>query len=129
MYRSGSDTWFYDKCSAVRALCVYLRPRFSLHRTENNITLRPPKCRYHSDMEFSVCRRCINPEIDTVFKCRRLSSIMCLQTSVFRYNNPRTVITFIFFFMGIDVDGTRKNDPRKNDPREKWFLEKWSTEK
>ena len=55
MYRSGSDTRFYDKCSAVTALCVYLRPRFSLHRTENdNITLRPLKCRYHSDMEFSV---------------------------------------------------------------------------
>ena len=55
MYRSGSDTGFYDKCSAIRALRVYLRPRFSLHRTENdNITLRPLKCRYHSDMEFSV---------------------------------------------------------------------------
>ena len=58
MYRSGSDTGFYDKCSAVRALRVYLRPRFSLHRTENdNITLRPLKCRYHSDMEFSVNER------------------------------------------------------------------------
>ena len=56
MYRSGSDIGFYDKCSAVRALRLYLRPRFSLHRTENdNITLRPLKCRYHSDMEFSVC--------------------------------------------------------------------------
>ena len=56
MYRSGSDTGFYDKCSAVRALRVYLQPRFSLHRTENdNITLRPLKCRYHSDMEFLVC--------------------------------------------------------------------------
>ena len=55
MYRSGSDTGFHDKCSAVRALRVYLRPRFSLHRTENdNITLQPLKCRYHSDMEFSV---------------------------------------------------------------------------
>ena len=55
MYGSGSDTGFYDKCSAVRALRVYLRPRISLHRTENdNITLRPLKCRYHSDMEFSV---------------------------------------------------------------------------
>ena len=55
MYRSGSDTGLYDKCSAVRALHVYLRPRFSLHRTENdNITLRALKCRYHSDMEFSV---------------------------------------------------------------------------
>ena len=53
MYRSGRDTGFYDKCSAVRA--IYLRPRFSLHRTENdNITLRPLKCRYNSDMEFSV---------------------------------------------------------------------------
>ena len=42
MYRSCSDTGFYDKCSAVRALRVYLRPRSSLHRTENdNITLRP----------------------------------------------------------------------------------------
>ena len=60
MYRSGSDTGFYDKCSAVRALRVYLRPRFSLHRTENdNITLRPIaiNCRYHSDMEFSVRAR------------------------------------------------------------------------
>ena len=58
MYRSGSDTGFYDKCSAVRALRVYLRPRFSLHRTENdNITLRPLKCRYHSDMEFSVFQK------------------------------------------------------------------------
>ena len=55
MYRSGSDTGFYDKCSAVRALRVYLRPRFSLHGTENdNITLRLLKCRYHNDMEFSV---------------------------------------------------------------------------
>ena len=36
MYRSGSYTAFYDKCSAVRALRVYLRPRFSLHRTEND---------------------------------------------------------------------------------------------
>ena len=55
MYRSGSQTGFYDKYSAVRALRVYLRPRFSLHRTENdNITLRPLKCRYYSDMEFSV---------------------------------------------------------------------------
>ena len=55
MNRSGSDTGFYDKCSAVRVLRVYLRPRFSLHRTENdNITLRPLECRYHSDMEFSV---------------------------------------------------------------------------
>ena len=59
MYRSGSDTGFYDKCSAVRALRVYLRPRFSLHRTENgNITLRPLKSRYHSDMEFSVHGSC-----------------------------------------------------------------------
>ena len=55
MYRSSSDTGFYNICSAVRALRVYLRPRFSLHRTENdNITLRPLKFRYHSDMEFSV---------------------------------------------------------------------------
>ena len=55
MYRSGSDTGFYGKCSAVRALRVYLRPRLSLHGTENdNITLRPLKCRYHSDMESSV---------------------------------------------------------------------------
>ena len=55
MYRSGSDTGFYDKCSAVRR--VYLRPRFSLHRTENdNIILRPLKCRYHSDIVFSVSR-------------------------------------------------------------------------
>ena len=55
MYRSSSDTGFYDKCSAVRALRVYLRLRFSLHRTENdNIPLRPLKCRYQSDMEFSV---------------------------------------------------------------------------
>ena len=38
--RSGSDTVFYDTCSAVRALRVYLRPRCSLHRTENdNITI------------------------------------------------------------------------------------------
>ena len=55
MCRSGSDTGFYDKCSAVRALRVYSRPRFSLHHTENdNITLRPLKYRYHRDMEFSV---------------------------------------------------------------------------
>ena len=32
-----------------------LQPRFCLHRIENDkITLRPLKCRYHSDMEFSV---------------------------------------------------------------------------
>ena len=54
LQRDCSDTGFYDKCSAVRALRVYLRSRFSLHRTENdNITLRPLKCRYQSDMEFS----------------------------------------------------------------------------
>ena len=59
MYRSGSDTGFYDKCRVVRALRVYLRPRFSLHRTENdNINLQPLKCRYHSDMEFSVQCKC-----------------------------------------------------------------------
>ena len=53
--RNSTEAGFYDKCSAARALRVYLRPRFSLHRTENdNITLRPLKCRYHSDMEFSV---------------------------------------------------------------------------
>ena len=53
--RNSTAAGFYDKCSAVRALRVYLRPQFSLHRTENdNITLRPLKCRYHSDMEFSV---------------------------------------------------------------------------
>ena len=53
--RNSIAAGFYDKCIAVRALRVYLRPRFSLHRTENdNITLRPLKCRYHSDMEFSV---------------------------------------------------------------------------
>ena len=57
--RNSTAAGFYDKCSAVRALRVYLRPRFSLHRTENdNITLRPLKCRYRSDMEFSVKRRC-----------------------------------------------------------------------
>ena len=67
MYRSGSDTGFYDKCSAVRALRVYLRPRFSLHRTENdNITLRPLKYRYHSDMEFSVYEGSINV-VETAF--------------------------------------------------------------
>ena len=69
MYRSGSDTEFYDKCSAVRALRVYLRPRFCLHRTENdNITLRPLECRYHSDMEFSVhsCSRMLNLPLNDI---------------------------------------------------------------
>ena len=42
--RNSTAAGFDDKCSAVRALRVYLRPRFSLHRTENDdITLR-----YHS---------------------------------------------------------------------------------
>ena len=58
MYCSGSDTGFYDKCSAVRALRVYWRPGFSSHRTENNVTLRPLKRRYHSDMDFSVYISC-----------------------------------------------------------------------
>ena len=73
MYRSGSDTGFYDKCSAVRALRVYLRPRFSLHRTENdNIPLRPLKCRYHSDMELSVYAK-ISSELSATIEQYRIS--------------------------------------------------------
>ena len=52
-------------CTAIVVICIALvaipgfmisvAPSFSLHRTENdNIPLRPLKCCYHSDMEFSV---------------------------------------------------------------------------
>ena len=56
---------------------MYLRLRFSLHRNENdNISLRPLKCRYHSDMEFSVrCQGCQ----DTI------KTALAIQSFFFRY--------------------------------------------
>ena len=84
----------------------YLRPRFSLHRTENdNITLRPLKCR---DMEFSVYNAF--PHLSAFFI---IKSILLVYT--IKYRNAFTTELCTLHTIHLHILSNNSRRARSND--------------